>query len=509
MDRDGARVTGVQLRSRTIPDHPQRDGRDLGRRRYRPEVRHSGAGWLRSAIRRPTRSAFASASTTARACSDETPPTLGGCRQVQVAIPPGGRQGGLALAVEADRWLVTLVGSVGERPPSALEEFIEYARTAVEARPPRDRRRRRTVGEAATGAFPAYLRHRYDRLRRFPGHYVVTGDALCSLNPVYAQGMSVAIRDAQVLGEVLDRHGLDRVGPRFFRRTRPVIDTAWKLASGADWATRRSRDAERWGGECSTGTSTACSTSPTATRVVADAFLRVNAMVAPPPHLFRPRIVARTLRGGSIRGGHDQPERAVARQRAAEDHDRLSLIRRSNPLLTSSIMDEPHPNVLTYLARRSQPSTATTSEPSATTLSDFVYRIPDTRSSPASSMASPVSTTSSTKLRDESAGTIELTPPAVLADDHNLIARARVTAERAGKRLDTENCYAFLFVDGKVADGQVFVSQTRGRRRLLDRGDPLALVTGSGRFFARSGRSYVASVVSMTRCWSKSALALT
>ena len=46
----------------------------------------------------------------------------------------------------------------------------------------------------------------------------------------------------------------------------------------------------------------------------------------------------------------------------------------------------------------------------------------------------------------------------MLADDENLIARARVTAQRDGKRLDTENCYAFRFVDGKVADGQVFLS---------------------------------------------------
>ena len=47
---------------------------------------------------------------------------------------------------------------------------------------------------------------------------------------------------------------------------------------------------------------------------------------------------------------------------------------------------------------------------------------------------------------------------AVLADDENVIARARVTAHRGGKRLDTENCYAFRFLDGKVADGQVFLS---------------------------------------------------
>ena len=30
-----------------------------------------------------------------------------------------------------------------------------------------------------------------------------------------------------MLGQVLDRHGLDRVGPRFFRRTKSVVDNAW------------------------------------------------------------------------------------------------------------------------------------------------------------------------------------------------------------------------------------------------------------------------------------------
>ena len=51
-----------------------------------------------------------------------------------------------------------------------------------------------------------------------------------------------------------------------------------------------------------------------------------------------------------------------------------------------------------------------------------------------------------------------MTPTSVLADDDNVIARARITANRAGKQLDTENCYAFRFVDGKVAHGQVFLS---------------------------------------------------
>ena len=47
---------------------------------------------------------------------------------------------------------------------------------------------------------------------------------------------------------------------------------------------------------------------------------------------------------------------------------------------------------------------------------------------------------------------------AVLADGTNLVARGRLTAGRGDRRLDTENCYAFRFRDGKLADGQVFLS---------------------------------------------------
>jgi ketosteroid isomerase-like protein len=61
-------------------------------------------------------------------------------------------------------------------------------------------------------------------------------------------------------------------------------------------------------------------------------------------------------------------------------------------------------------------------------------------------------------LKEVSGGTLSLAPTAILADDDNLIARARITARRGGKTLDTEHVYAYRFVDGKLADGQVFVS---------------------------------------------------
>lgn len=226
------------------------------------------------------------------------PEDMGGCRLLNAGIPADGRQGGLALAVEGDRWLVTLVGFLGERPPTDLDGFVDYARQlwtgdlheVVDGAEP--------IGEAATGAFPAYLRRRYDRLRRFPAGYVVLGDALCSLSPLYGQGMSVAIREAQALGEVLDGHGRHRLGPRFFRRTRPLIDVAWKLATGSDLVHPEVEGQRSIGWRVINAYVTRGLSAAHHDPLVARAFLEVNALVAPPQHMMRPRVALRVLTGG-------------------------------------------------------------------------------------------------------------------------------------------------------------------------------------------------------------------
>jgi 2-polyprenyl-6-methoxyphenol hydroxylase-like FAD-dependent oxidoreductase len=295
---DHSRVTGVRLRSRTGRGAEQVIGADLvvdatgrGSRSARwlaalgypapPEEHlHVGVHYTTRLFRR-------------------APETSGEWRNVTVNIPPGERRGAVALAVEGDRWIVTLVGLLGERPPTDLDGFVEYARTlwsrdihAVVADA-------EAIGEAMTGAFPANARRRYDRLRRFPDRFVVTGDAACSLNPVYAQGMSVAFAEALTLARILDRHALDRVGPRFFRQTKPITGVAWRMATGADLGhpgvdgprTARWRLLNAYIGRVfGVG-----HRDP----VVADAALRVIGMVSPPRHLMKPRIAWRVLaRGG-------------------------------------------------------------------------------------------------------------------------------------------------------------------------------------------------------------------
>jgi len=140
------------------------------------------------------------------------------------------------------------------------------------------------------------VRHRYDLLQRFPKGLVVVGDAMCSFNPMYGQGMSVAAVQALRLGDALQRDGVAGFDAlRFFRAVRPVIDIPWQIAVGGDTALP--------GVDGPSGTRTRLVNryldrlyaTAAHDEVVSVAFSRVTNLLDPPTALLRPAIAARVL----------------------------------------------------------------------------------------------------------------------------------------------------------------------------------------------------------------------
>ncbi|MFO7546012.1 MAG: FAD-dependent monooxygenase [Trueperaceae bacterium] len=228
------------------------------------------------------------------------PPAAGhGPRNTLVAPLPGQRRGAVALAVEGERWIVTLVGMLGERPPTEIGAFRAYARSLWNPAVHDLIAGAEPVGEAVTGGYPGNVRRRYDELRAFPRRFVVTGDALGNTSPVNGLGMSMAVIEAEKLGETLARVGPERIGPTFFRSVRRLLEESYTQAVDNDLrhpAVEGPRTM-RWRviGAYSKRLVPLAHRDPVVGRALSD----VMGFLAPGASLMRPNVVWRVL----LRGG--------------------------------------------------------------------------------------------------------------------------------------------------------------------------------------------------------------
>lgn len=153
---------------------------------------------------------------------------------------PQSSRGALLLPMEGERWIVTVAGRHGEKPPGDADGFMAYAQRLRTPTVYNAIKHAKRLGEIARFRFPASAYRHYERLEAFPRALLPLGDAVCRFNPVYGQGMSVAAQEARALSQLLatraaERDPLDGLAPFFFAEARALIETPWQMAAIPDF----------------------------------------------------------------------------------------------------------------------------------------------------------------------------------------------------------------------------------------------------------------------------------
>jgi 2-polyprenyl-6-methoxyphenol hydroxylase-like FAD-dependent oxidoreductase len=216
--------------------------------------------------------------------------------------PVPGRPTGFAFAAqEHGQWMVTQVGMAGDHPPTDEAGFLAFLKRsappdvqdAVVASEP--------LTEIRTHRFPASLRRRYERLARFPEGLLVFGDAMCSFNPIYGQGMTVAAMEAEALRKCL-KDGEADLARRFFRAAARIIDPVWQLNALGDLALPEITGHRSLSTRALNRYVARLQRVATHDPVAAAAFIRTIGLLQPPTSILRPDVLARVVVGGLRRG---------------------------------------------------------------------------------------------------------------------------------------------------------------------------------------------------------------
>ena len=153
---------------------------------------------------------------------------------------PECRRGALLLPIEGNRWIVTLAGRFGDKPPADAEGFLTFTQqfrtpTIFDAI-----KHAELVGGVTRYIFSTGTHRHFERLKSFPRGLLALGDTICRLNPVYGQGMSVVALEACLLRRLLaeraaEQDSLAGLASAFFAESHSLIDTPWAIAANLDF----------------------------------------------------------------------------------------------------------------------------------------------------------------------------------------------------------------------------------------------------------------------------------
>jgi len=212
-----------------------------------------------------------------------------------IGTVPGRPRGVGLLHCENDTWLFTVIGIAGHEPAGNLAAMCEFVEDCAPAHLLDAVRRAEPIGEPVRHKMPCSRWRRYDRLRRFPEGLLVTGDAVCSFNPIYGQGMTVAALEALALHDCLSS-GTDDLARRFFRAAAVPIRQAWQLSADPDLALPEIDGTPSLLSRLLNGYFDQVLAAAESDAVVVDQFTRVTSLVDPATRLLRPEMLWRVAR---------------------------------------------------------------------------------------------------------------------------------------------------------------------------------------------------------------------
>ncbi len=159
---------------------------------------------------------------------------------------PEGIHAGYLLPVENGCYQLLLIGRGDDAPPVDGDAFLSYAQKLATPAIYNATKNAKRLSEVARYGFPTSQWRHFGRLDSFPRGLLPIGDAICCLNPVYGQGISVAVQEANMLRRLLGANSLREdpfatLSHEFLAEAETLIEGPWAMSAVPDFVYPQTR----------------------------------------------------------------------------------------------------------------------------------------------------------------------------------------------------------------------------------------------------------------------------
>ncbi|WP_210526614.1 NAD(P)/FAD-dependent oxidoreductase [Pantoea ananatis] len=142
---------------------------------------------------------------------------------------------GVISPVEGERYIVTAGGWFGACPKPNETDFMRFLADLPVPDIHDEVKKLEPQGDFHQFKMPSSLRRRFDRLPVLPARFLAVGDALCSINPIYSQGMSVSALQVEALASHISVYLNGEVsGQQMFGELMKATSVSWDQAKASD-----------------------------------------------------------------------------------------------------------------------------------------------------------------------------------------------------------------------------------------------------------------------------------
>lgn len=222
-----------------------------------------------------------------------------GWKALLISAKPGlSEKLGLIYRMPNNQIKVLLAGWFGEHPPTENDAFLTFARSLPQPDLYELLRNATPVMPLRAYTLPSNKWHHYERMERWPDGLFVVGDAICSFNPSFGQGMTVAALHAVALGKLLHQQrqqgqGLSSSGMvRCFQtEAARIVNNPWMITTGEDLRFAKAEGPRPWSLPIAQSYLAQVFDLAHQNSAVAKRFFEVMTFMQEPPAFFRPDVL--------------------------------------------------------------------------------------------------------------------------------------------------------------------------------------------------------------------------